>query len=178
MKVNLWLNVAITHWNRRDLLSFTYDGTYGAIKDTDQSGIKNGSYTVTVSGFAIALHDSRFRFHSPFSFKAPVFELLRGRFWGFSPRRGDTLQWRWCNLALAWRRSLRSPPPCQISPLSVQISLDLLKGLWSHGGLKLTGSGYPKFSAPPSGATMRQTRKSFRGARTCSRSPITVLSLV
>jgi len=41
---------------------------------------KNGSYTVTVSGFAIALLDSKFRLHSPFSFKAPVFELLRGRF--------------------------------------------------------------------------------------------------
>ena len=31
--------------------------------------------------------------------KPPVFNLLRGRFWGFSPRRGDTLhRWRW-NLA-------------------------------------------------------------------------------
>ena len=46
--------------------------------------------------------------------KAPVFKLLRGRFWGFSPRRGDTLHgWGW-NLA---RR-----PPCQISPSSVQRS--------------------------------------------------------
>ena len=31
----------------------------------------------------------------------PVFSLLRGRFWGFSPRRGDTLhRWGW-NLAYA-----------------------------------------------------------------------------
>jgi len=53
-------------------------------------------------------------------------------------------------------------------------------GLWSYGGFKLTGSGYPQiFSAPPpSGETARQTRKSFRGARTCSRSSITVLSLL
>jgi len=33
--------------------------------------------------------------------------------------------------------------------LGVKISFDLLKGLWSYGGFKLTGSGYPQiFSAP------------------------------
>ena len=33
--------------------------------------------------------------------------------------------------------------------LAVKISLDLLKGLWSYGAFKLTGSGYPQiFSAP------------------------------
>jgi len=32
--------------------------------------------------------------------KAPVFKLLRGRFWGFSPRRSDTLNRLWWNLAL------------------------------------------------------------------------------
>jgi len=33
--------------------------------------------------------------------------------------------------------------------LAVEISLDLLKGLWSYGGFKLTVSGYPRiFSAP------------------------------
>ena len=32
--------------------------------------------------------------------------------------------------------------------LGVKILLDLLKGLWSHGGFKLRGSGYPKFSSP------------------------------
>ena len=33
--------------------------------------------------------------------------------------------------------------------LAVKISLDLLKELWSYGGFKLTGSGYPQiFSAP------------------------------
>jgi len=33
--------------------------------------------------------------------------------------------------------------------LAVKILFDLLKGLWSYGGFKLTGSGYPQiFSAP------------------------------
>ena len=33
--------------------------------------------------------------------------------------------------------------------LAVKISLDFLKGLWSYGGFKLTGSDYPQiFSAP------------------------------
>jgi len=32
--------------------------------------------------------------------------------------------------------------------LAVTVSLDLLKCLWSYGDFKLTGSGYPKFSAP------------------------------
>jgi len=33
--------------------------------------------------------------------------------------------------------------------LAVKTSLDLLKGLWSYGAFKLTGSGYPQiFSAP------------------------------
>jgi len=37
----------------------------------------------------------------------PVFSLLRGRFWGFSPRRGDTLhQWGW---NLARRRGPKGP---------------------------------------------------------------------
>ena len=42
---------------------------------------------------------------------------------------------------------------------AVKISLDLLEGLWSYGGFKLRGSGYPRFSAPPSGETMRQTQQ-------------------
>jgi len=127
---------------------------------------------------------------------APVFKLLRGRFWGFSPRRGYTLH-RWGGWNLACRRSptLRqiSPPklkfllrfdqnveykrPAGAYPLSnchkmsifcspfqdasaVKFSLDLLKGIWSYGGFKLTGSGYPQiFSALYSGKTMRQTPK-------------------
>jgi len=62
--------------------------------------------------------------------------------------------------------------------LGAKIWLDLLEGLWSYGGFNLRGSGFPKYSAPPSGETMRQTPKSFRGARMCSRFSITVLSLV
>ena len=62
--------------------------------------------------------------------------------------------------------------------LGVKIWLDLLEGLWSYRGLKLRRSGFPKFSAPPSGETMRHTRTSFRGSRTCSRSSIALPSLV
>jgi len=62
--------------------------------------------------------------------------------------------------------------------LGAKIWLDLLEGLWSYEGFNLRGSGFPKYSAPPSGETMRQTPKSFRGARMCSRFSITVLSLV
>jgi len=47
--------------------------------------------------------------------KAPVYQLLRGRFWGFSSCRGDTLHWWGWNLA-----GRRSTPPCQISPPLVQ----------------------------------------------------------
>jgi len=53
--------------------------------------------------------------------------------------------------------------------LDVKTSLDLLKGLWSYEGFKLTGSDYPpNFQSPPSGETMRQTPKSFR----CARGPL------
>ena len=31
---------------------------------------------------------------------------------------------------------------------AIKISLDLLKGLWSYGGFKLTGSGYPQILSP------------------------------
>jgi len=62
--------------------------------------------------------------------------------------------------------------------LGVKIWLDLLEGLWSHGGFKLRGSGFPQIFSAPSGKTMRQTRKRFRGARTCWRSSVTMSSLV
>ena len=62
--------------------------------------------------------------------------------------------------------------------LAVKIWLDLLKGLWSYKGFKLRGLVTPKFSVPPSGETMRQTTKRFEGERTCSRSSITMPSLV
>jgi len=62
--------------------------------------------------------------------------------------------------------------------LAVKISLDLLKGLWSYGGFNLMGCGYPQIIRAPSGKNMHQTPKSFRGARTCSRSSTTMPSLV
>jgi len=62
--------------------------------------------------------------------------------------------------------------------LGVKIWLDFLKGLWRHGGFKLRASGFPKFLAPPSGETMRQTTKRFTVERTCSRSSITMPSSV
>jgi len=62
--------------------------------------------------------------------------------------------------------------------LAVKVSLDLLKGLWSYGDFNLTGYGYPHIFSAPSGKTMRHTAKRFRGARTCSRSSITMPSLV
>jgi len=43
--------------------------------------------------------------------------------------------------------------------LAVEISLDLLKGLWSYGGFKLTGLVISKFSAPPSGEIMHHIQK-------------------
>jgi len=87
--------------------------------------------------------------------------------WNINARRGVSLA----------RFSHRVCPPFQ-DALGVKIWLDLLEGLWSYGGFKLRGSGSPKFSAPPSGETMRQTPKSFRCARTCLRSSITMPSLV
>ena len=52
------------------------------------------------------------------------------------------------------------------------------RGYGIMGVLSWQGLAVPKFSAPPSGDTMRQTPKSFRGAKTCSRSSITMPSLV
>ena len=127
----------------------------------------------------------------------PVFNLLRGRFWGFSPRRGDTLhRWGW-NLArrrgpssvpnftplvqrqgppklkflLRFDQNVEHKRPAGAYPfsdfhqirrfctsfqdaLAFKIWLDLLEGLWSYGGFKLMGSGYPKFSAPPIAAKL------------------------
>jgi len=50
-----------------------------------------------------------------------------------------------------------------------------------YGVMRVLSSGglvSPKFSVPPSGETIRQTPKSFRGARTRSRSSITMPRLV
>jgi len=45
-------------------------------------------------------------------------------------------------------------------------------------GFKVDDVWFPQIFSTPSGETMRQTPKSFRGARTCSRSSITMPSLV
>ena len=139
-----------------------------------------------------------------------VFNLLRSRVWGFSPRRGP------------------SPPPYQISPPSVQRwgyrtpKLKVLLRFGQNVEYKRPAGAYPlcdfhkicrvctafqmrqllkfrwicsngyrvmevlswwcrvsaKSSTPRSSETMRQTPKSFQGARTCSRSSITIPSLV
>ena len=45
-------------------------------------------------------------------------------------------------------KNLQSLNPVSVV-LGVKIPLNLLKGLWSYGGFKLMGSGYPQiFSAP------------------------------
>jgi len=62
--------------------------------------------------------------------------------------------------------------------LDVKIWLNLLQGFRSYGGFKLRGSGFPQIFSAPSGEIVRQIPKSFRGARTCSRSSIAVPSLV
>jgi len=61
--------------------------------------------------------------------------------------------------------------------LVVNVCVNLLKGLWSYEGFKLRGRVFPKFSVPLSGKTVHWTPKSFRAARTCSRSSITISSL-
>ena len=62
--------------------------------------------------------------------------------------------------------------------LGVKILLDLLKVLWSYGGFKLRGSGCPQIFSAPHRRNYASDPKRFRGARTCSRSSITVPSLV
>jgi len=52
--------------------------------------------------------------------------------------------------------------------LGVKILLDLLKWLWSYAGFKLRGLVARKFSAPPSGETMRQTPTRFRSGGSLS----------
>ena len=82
--------------------------------------------------------------------------------------------------------ALQERMPCTIcrictsfqDALAIKVSLDLLKGLWSYGVFNLTGSGYPQIYSAPRSETMCQTPKRFTGARTCSRSSITIPSLL
>jgi len=62
--------------------------------------------------------------------------------------------------------------------LAFKISLDLLKGLWSYGRFKFTGSGYPQIFSTPQRRNYASDLKSFRGARTCLMSSIAMPSLV
>jgi len=52
--------------------------------------------------------------------------------------------------------------------LAVKISFDSLKGLWSYGCFKFTGSAYPQFSVPPSSETVHQAPKVFE-VQECAR---------
>jgi len=72
----------------------------------------NSHFTNTMDKFT-HVHVGFFTGSIARSANLPVFNILRGRFRGFSPRRGDTLHWWGWNLA--WRS-----PPCQISPPPVQ----------------------------------------------------------
>jgi len=73
--------------------------------------------------------------------KRRLFNLLRGRFWSFSPRRGDTLH-RWGEI---WHkggdRRGWSPPPCQISPPPVQrlgyriLKTEIFTEIWPKCGI-------------------------------------------
>jgi len=71
---------------------------------------------------------------APYS-NLPLFNLLRGRFWGFSPCRGDTLH------RFGWNLARRSSPPCQISPQSVQQlgyrspKTEIFTEIWSKCGI-------------------------------------------
>jgi len=80
----------------------------------------------------------------------------------------------WCD----FHKICRVCTSFQEDALGVKIWLDLLDGLWSYGGFKFRGSGFPQIFSATSGKTMRQTPRSFRGARTCSRSSITMPNLV
>ena len=60
--------------------------------------------------------------------------------------------------------------------LAVKFRWICTRGYGVMGVFNLRGLVIPNFSAPPGGEIMRQTHKSFRGARTCSRSSITVPS--
>jgi len=56
--------------------------------------------------------------------KAPVYKLLRGRFWGFSPHRGNTLhRWEW-NLARRSEPKVHSSVP-DFTPIRATIRVGI-----------------------------------------------------
>jgi len=62
--------------------------------------------------------------------------------------------------------------------LAVKISLDLLKGLWSYGGFKLTGSWLPQIFSAPLAAKLCVRRQKFYRCKNVLRSSVTIPSLV
>jgi len=81
----------------------------------------------------------------------------------------------------------QGPIPCAICTKLAEFvphfrTRQLLKFGWicsrGYGIMGVLSLVSPKFSVPPSGETMRQNPKRFRGTRTCWRSSITVTSLV
>ena len=130
--------------------------------------------------------------------KPPVFNLLRNRFWfSFRPAGATRCTdggeiWHGggafgvgpqkLTFLLRFDQNVEYKCPARAIPcaiftkvctsfqdaLAVKTWLDLLEGLWTYAGFKLMGSGYPKFSAPPSGETMRQTQKVSEGQE-CTR---------
>jgi len=146
--------------------------------------------------------------------KAPVFNLLRGRFWGFLPHRGEgrgtfgPVPSCTPNFTPIGATTGIGPPnlkflprfdqnveykrpwayPCGAYPLhdfhkicrvctpfqdalAVKILLDSLKELWSYGVSSWRGLVIPKFSAPTSGKTMRQTPKVLE-VQECAQDPL------
>jgi len=55
--------------------------------------------------------------------------------------------------------------------LAAKISLALLKGIWSYGGFKLRGTGFPQIFSAPSGETVHQTPKVLE-VQECARGPL------
>ena len=92
-------------------------------------GCKLASFTINICHVI-----SKFNFKGPSSpvricyqqhcthCNAPVFKLLRGRFWGFSPRRGDTLN------RLGWNLARRRGPFVQCVAPAGRKNLKI--GLW------------------------------------------------
>jgi len=85
-------DASFNRWRRIPRSTDAYTTPKKNKEDKRQDMLFRGSTTVSVK------FTNNYRQHCE-KRKAPVFHLLRGRFWSFSPRRGDTLhRWHW-NLA-------------------------------------------------------------------------------
>jgi len=130
--------------------------------------------------------------------KAPVFKLLRGpppRSISPHPCNDKDIGPPKLTFLLRFDQNVEYKRPTGVYPLrdfhkictvctsfqealAVKISLDVLNGLWTCGGFKSTVSSYPQIFSAPSGETVLQNPKKFRGARTCLRSSITLPSFM